>query len=444
MKQFIIKTGAVLPFILIAILLIAALSESKVYIDITSPASRKIPIAIAGFNLFSSSEKPSEAVVRETLDVLTGDLDFSGFFDILDINTEMDEESEFDPENVDFKRWMDAGSELLIKGGYSHHKEKDKLVIELRLYDVVKEELLIAKRYRGKRILLRQMVHRFSDQILKEITGEKGIFETKVAYVSTSSDNKEIYMADYDGHNPRQVTNNGSINLSPQWSPFGKWLLYTSFKEGEAYLYVRNLSDNRDFRISNHPGINIGARWAPSGNEIALTLSIDGNPELYIMDIGTGELKRLTKNRGIDVSPTWSHNGERLAFVSDIGGSPQIYAIDRNAKNLKRLTSKGKYHASPAWSPTQDKIVFSKLEGGRFNIWLMNSDGTQQVRLTFNSGDNEEPSWSPDGRYITFNSNRDGYPSVYIMRADGTGQRKITRGNDPSWSPFFRKGGTIQ
>lgn len=440
MRQILILT--ILVTILAATIIgTANHSHAKIYIDINSPSSRRLPIAIPDFKMLEDSE-PRGQIAAVLYDVLAQDLTYSGFFDILDKKSYIEDPKQirFTEREINFKDWSVIGADLLIKGGVS--LKENEVTAEMRLFDVVLQKTLIIRRYTGKKVDARRMMHKFANEVIELLTGERGIFDTRMFFVSEASGNKEIYVSDYDGHNVKQITHNKSINISPQWSPDGKSILYTSYKEGQPYLYIFELYTGKETRISNYAGINIGARWSPTGREIALTLSKDGNPELYILDIESKEVKRLTNNSGIDVSPAWAPDGKKIAFVSDIAGNPNIYVIDSDGANLKRLTFEGKYNASPAWSPKGDKISFARLNNGTFDIWVMNTDGSQQTQLTSDSGNNENPSWSANGRYIAFSSTRGGGSQIYIMRSDGINQKKITKEGinqrNPSWSPFQR------
>jgi TolB protein len=422
-------------------------AEAKVYIDIDAPAGKRLPIAIQEFIDIGTQVQEADKVgpAREQImDALKGDLDFSGLFDIIEEDAYLEEPSEggFSLKGTNFRLWRVMGAEILIKGGLK--TEKEKLTVEVHLFDTVKEVRLLAKRYVGKVANPRAISHRFADDVMEKLTGKRGVFSTKLLFVSDRTGTKEIYMSDYDGRNPKQITHNRSINLSPQWSPDGKKILYTSYKGGGPSLYLQELRTRRVRKASNRPGINIGGRWSPEGRRVALTLSVDSSPELYILELDSMKYTRLTNNHGIDVSPTWSPDASRLVYVSDIAGNPHIYMINLDGSKPKRLTYKGKYHATPSWSPDGKKIAFARLNNGKFNIWVMNPDGTNKVQLTF-EGNNKSPSWSPDGRYIVFNSSGrkgSGKSSLYIMRADGGGLKKITTGpgNDrsPAWSPYLR------
>ncbi len=417
---------------------------SKIYIDITGPSGRRLPIAVQSFmdmGTGSDYAQKVDPVAEELRNTLIGDLRFSGLFDVIEEDAYLEPGEEwFSAANINFRNWRTAGAEALVKGRL--RIEGERLVVEIKLFDTVKESRLIGKRYTGRTSNPRRIAHRFADDLMEELTGRRGIFSTKLLFVSDRTGNKEIYISDYDGRNVKQITRNGSINISPRWSPDGKKILYTSYKKGWPCVHMLDLRSGRETVVSDRPGINIGGRFSPDGTKIALTLSIDGSPELYLLDMTTGGLKRLTKNYGIDVSPAWSPDGSKIAFVSDMAGNPHIYIIDPDGSNLRRLTYDGKYNASPSWSPDGRFIAFARMmDDKRFDIWVMRSDGSGQRRLTY-EGMNKSPFWSPDGRFIAFSSRRGGNGSaIYIMRANGEGITKVTGDGDdaksPAWSPYL-------
>ena len=437
MKNLFMKKTFTFLLTFCVFLFIPISGKAKVYIDITSPGARRIPIAIPEFRNLERKEPLDGRIVSKLNAVLESDLKFTGLFDILDKASYIEDPDRagLTSRRTDFQDWRVIDAELLIKGGYKWSRGNNNITVEIRLFDVVREKMLVGQRYHGKASDLRRIIHRFSNKVMQAVTGEKGVFETRIAFVSKRSGNKEIYISDFDGYNTVPLTKNGSINISPQWSPDGRWMLFTSFKDNQPYLYRKSLKTGKTFRIFKYPGVNIGGRWSPSGKEIAFTLSKDGNPELYRYNLRTGALKRLTRNWGIDVSPSWSPDGGRLAFVSDMAGKPNIYVMDANGKHIKRLTYKGKYNSSPSWSPKGDKIAFSRLEDGQFDIWVMSPDGSDKRRLTASRGNDEDPSWAPNARYIAFKSDRDGYDAIYIISVEGGKERMVLKGSNPSWSP---------
>ena len=406
------------------------------YINISDPFLRKIPIAIPLLKVVSGTQI-EESVAENASDLLSETLEFTGYFKILDRSAFLIEpQSDTIAANINFRNWTYVGAELLITS--SILIKDDLLEMEFRLYDTFKEQLLTGKRYKGWINNQRKMVRRFCSEIIYYLTGNRGIFESKIAFVSTGSGNKEIYTCEFDGYNPMRLTNNKSINLFPAWSSDAKWIAYTSYAKGNPDLYIKHLKEKRGAVVARK-GINITPAWAPGKFELAATLSFSGDQEIYLLT-GTGKIiKRLTNKWGIDVSPTWSPDGKKIAFVSNRSGTPQIYIKDLDSGLVKRLTFQGQYNTQPGWSPRDDRIVYCSGENGHFNIYTIGIDGKNLVQLTNNEGNNESPSWSLDGSLIAFSSTRDGPSRIYITTAYGADQRRLLvlpgEQTNPKWSP---------
>jgi len=406
------------------------------YIDITHPFLRKIPIAIPVFKKIYSGDA-TDRLSRTASDLVAETLDFTGYFKILDRGAFLvDMQTVTALANVNFHNWTSIGAELLVTGGVLI--EGNQVEMELRLYDTFKEKLLVGKRYKGLIKDQRKIVRRFCSEIVFILTGDKGFFNSEIAFVSKSSGNKEIYICEFDGYNPRRVTHTKSITLSPAWSSDGKWLAYTSYAKGKPDLYLEHLRQKRGAVISKK-GINITPAWVPNKFALAATLSFSGDPEIYLLT-GTGKvINRLTNNRGIDLSPTWSPDGKRMAFVSKRSGTPQIYIKDIASGAVRRLTFQGRYNTQPSWSPKGDKVAYAGMGNGQNNIFLIGIDGQGTIQLTHDQGDNEAPSWSPDGSLIVFSSTREGPSRIYVMTAYGTDQRRLLtllgEQTEPDWSP---------
>jgi TolB protein len=432
--------------------------SAKIYIDIRSPSFRKFPIAISTFQSLAPTHGDMQLGERAS-EILKNDLDLSGFFFLITPPGSIGKESPpagGDPspkpgegrpatgaESLDFQPWANLGAEALVAGALSFRD--GSLTMEARLYDVVKKEMIVGKRYIGEITDLSRMVHRFADEIIFALTGEQGFFQTKIVFVSQVGGFKELYIMDFDGRNVLPLTNHKSICLSPRVSPDGTQVVFTSYKFGNPDLFLRDLRTGEEKRIASYPGLNISPAWSPDGKRIALTLSKDGNPEIYTMNPdGTG-LTRITNHPAIDVSPTWSPDGQRIAFVSSRGGNPQIYVMQANGRNVQRLTFEGNYNTHPSWSPRGERIAFDATMGGGRNICIMNSDGSDLRILTANMGSCEMPSWSPDGRHLVFSATRDGEPRIFLMNAEGTRIKRLTfqKGSDtyPYWIPRRRESG---
>jgi TolB protein len=404
-------------FLLCILLLLAPVLglAAEGYIDITAPANQKQQLYIAPTTVLSGPVAPE--VGRELAELFVFDLGLAG------------------PFNVSAPAAGTAGANLVLKSAYTVNGTA--LTLECRLFDPVLNRELAAKRYTGALKELRRMGHAFSDEVMRVFTGEKGPFTGKIAYVTKLSGNKEIFVMDYDGRNPQRVSNNGSINLNPEFAPSGREIIYTSYKKGNPDLYRRELFTGAEARISARPGLNAMGAYAPDGNRIALVLTKDGNSEIHLISKDGKELARLTRNPAIDVSPAWSPDGAKLVFVSDRLGKPQLFIMDADGGNVRRLTTSGSYNVTPRWSPKGNRIVYARQGGGGFQIYAINPDGTQDAQLT-TLGSNEHPRWSPDGRFIVFSSTRDGDEAIYLMRADGSAQTRISRSkmrdSHPTWS----------
>ena len=430
-------------FIIVANLLIGPMfcfaqsdKDQYDYIDISNPFLRKIPLAVPLFKIENETGE-EKRLSNSSAELLAASLEFTGYFKLLDRGAFL-----FDPQKdgiltpqVNFANWTVIGAELLITGLF---KEVDgNITMELRLFDTFKARRIVGKKYTGKKADQRRMIHRFCREVIKYLTGHRGVFGSKIAFVSNGSGNKEIYTCAFDGYNAQQVTRNRSINLSPAWSSDGRYLAYTSYKKKKPDIFIKNLAEMQETSI-NKKGLNITPAWVPGKFELAATLSFAGDQEIYLLT-GSGKvIKRLTNIRGIDVSPTWSPDGKKFAFVSNRAGSPQVYVQDIASGKVRRLTYEGNYNTQPSWSPQGDKIAYASVVDGRRNIVVMGLDGQEPLQLTHESGDNESPSWSPDGSLIVFSSNREGPFRIYVMTAFGTDQRRLLvmtgEQTNPKWS----------
>ncbi len=390
------------------------------------------PLKIAVIDLAPKDSGYAKRITQ----VIKDDLSYSLYFHVAGINSSVLATLGNDLHNMN--GWQQLGVQYLLEG--SAQTDGENLTAEIKLSDVSGRSVIKTSKWEMEAEAYRTLAHIISDETVLTLTGQKGIFLTKIAYVRWEAGNKEIYVCDYDGHNPRPVTDDRSINVSPAWSPDGSKLVYTSYKKGNPDLWVSEVSTNQSNLFASYKGLNVNPAWSPDGKYVAATLSKDGNSEIYLLTAEGQIVRRLTNTRAIDCSPTWSPDGKQIAFTSDRPGYPQIYVMDTQGNNLRRLTYTGKISDSPCWSPQGDKIAFALREKRKLDICTIDVTGENLTRLT-REGSNENPDWSPDGLHIVFCSNRTGKYEIYTMHWDGSSETKITTGEtvsyNPSWSPGF-------
>ncbi len=409
------------------------------YIDIDKPFLRKIPMAIQ--ECVPLDDRPIVADhLMQTTRQLTDMLDFTGYFQMLDRQAFLVDplKPAIKAADVNFANWTTIGAELLITGGMA--KSGETIELEFRLFDTFAAKQLVGKRYNGKMADLRSMIRRFCTEVVLQLTGNRGVFGSKIVFVSTGSGSKELYICDFDGFNPQQITNHKSITIFPAWSSDGKWLAYTTYANNKPDIFIRQLNGNGR-AVIDQKGTNMTPAWVPGRFELAASLSLSGDQEIYLLT-GKGKIiKRITRNWASDLSPTWSPDGKKMAFVSSRSGSPQIYVQYLDSQRVERVTFEGNYNTQPKWSPVGNRLVYTHttVETGASDIFVIDMEDLEPIRLTADAGDNESPAWSPDGSLVVFSSTREGPSRLYVMTAYGTDQRRLLtlpgEQSNPGWSP---------
>ncbi len=421
------KCTAVLYYFVIAIILIFTFHHllptahaDKVYIDITSPKISKLPIAIQDF-----------VGASEISNIVRDDLTFTGLFDCIDAGAHIEKPDQpFNPNN-----WRGLGAELVVKGRVA---AGSGLTVIVSAYDISEGREILRKEYSGSPTLLRTLAHSISNDIYRILTGRKGIFRTKIAFIGKRKGSSELFIMDWDGHRINKTGVTAGVLLSPRWSPDGSKLIYSAERNRSWDIYLLDMNTMVEKNIVSIKGLSIAGNFFPEGKEFVFASSKEGRSDIYIGDIVNIKGRRLISSPWIDVSPSVSPDGKHILFVSNRSGSPQVYITDREGQDIRRLTFSGSYNTSPVWSPNMDKIAFVSMINGKNQIFIIKPDGTEAYQLT-ERGNNEEPSFSPDGRYLAFTSDRDGTKGIYLMRADGEGQVRITpkgiSASNPAWSP---------
>lgn len=418
----------------------------KVYIDIDSPAFQKIPIAVADFAPLNGNQGHADlsswfpGAVRKTLDL-------TGYFNILNRAGGQRDQSQTGAVQAQaaYGEWRSLGAEYLIQGGFS--SRGTQLVAEFRLIDIVQGRQLMGKQYTGGFEDRRDMVIRFVQEVLSLLTGGEGFFDTRIAFVVRQGRSSSLHTVGFgsqiDGRDLARVAGSPSLILSPRWSPDGRYLAFSSYRDGKPDIFVVSPSGSGLKKIVSFQGLNLPGAWSPDGRSLLLTLSKDGNEEIYVMDVRSGQVRRLTRNSAIDVSPVWSPDGRRIAFVSNISGSPQIYVMNADGGDVRRLTYSGNYNTTPAWSPRGGKIAYEGKVGSGYQIFSIDEDGGNVRQLTSGAGDHEFPSWSPDGRFLTFSLRSGGRSRINILNANTLEVRTLYESTDrclgPAWSPRLKQ-----
>jgi TolB protein len=419
------------------ILVLAALGPLTAYaeparpiIDIASPVIRKMPVALPEF-LPQPGSAPNQAIARGN-DILARDLLFTGLFDIIDPASFLGRsEEEFNP-----RQWVRIGAELYIDCRYN--LQGTALTVECRLYDVLEGRQLAGRRYSGAPEDLTDMMHRFADEIMLAVTGEKSVFSTRIAFVHSEGNNKNIWLMDFNGDNPRPFTQQPGLSLYPAWSPDGAFLAYSQFVNRHPAVFIHSLTGGGGRMIINTSGVSITPAFR-KGGQLAASLSYGQGPtNIFLSDLTGKLIKNLSNGLNIDVTPSFAPDGSQMAFVSDRGGAPQIYILDVNSGQVRRLTFGYNYCAAPDWSPKGDLIAFQVRTDNGFRIATVKPDGSDLQVLDSSPG-GEDPSFSPDGRLIAYSSRINGAYQVYVIALSGQPIGQITNlsgdNSDPAWSP---------
>jgi TolB protein len=306
-----------------------------------------------------------------------------------------------------------------------------------RLYDANAAVDMLTKNFPGTGDL-RAAAHVFADEIFEKLTGVKGFATSRVAFISSRSGHKELYVMDIDGGNPYALTDDQRISAGPSWSKDGKSIGYTSYKSGYPDVYVVKLAPQPDgknsrTRIAFFPGTNTGPAFSPDGSKVALMLSKDGNPEIYSMPATGGTPTRLTKTRGTETSPCWSPDGSKIVYTSDERGSVQLFIMPATGGEGERLITGGTYSAEPDWSPDGTKIAFTMRVGGRLQIGVYDLMTRQVTQVTTDGG--ADPSWTRNSRHLVFANNGSLFVLDSVTRQFGRLDNNLTECKEPSVSP---------
>lgn len=382
-------------------------------------------------------------------DVLWSDLDYSGILELVSPSF-YPLQAPGQPSELNAQAWAAAPANAYMVAYGNMTTDGPNIAFAGYLSDVHNPASppAIQKIYRGAATDsdARRLAHQFADDIIAFLSGgQPGIAQTKIAYVSGRSGNKEIWIMDYDGANQQQLTHVKSIALTPRWSPDASRIAFTCYVPyrgvTSAQICIYSAASNRLIAFPRYRGTNSSPAWSPDGSQIAFMSSQNGDPEIYVADANGAKLHRITFAAGVSTSPTWNpKTGRQMVFVSDRGGSPVLYLSDSDGANVQKLDLPDMgYVIDPAWSPNGQLLSFSwRRPSGNYDIYVMDIVSRQLVELTKDEARNERPSWAPDGRHIVFESTRTGTREIWSMLADGSQPHQLTfqgENESPNWSP---------
>lgn len=410
------------------------LSYGEIVIDVTASDQAAIPIAVVPFGWNQPGSQPPQDIAA----IIHANLQRSGFFNPMPPNQMPAQPHSMD--SVDFAQWGQTKMEHLVVGQIA--AVGTQYEVQFQLLDVYQKNQTVGLKFMVAEKDLRRTAHRISDIIYEKLTGHKGAFDTRVAYVTLVRTGKkpayELQIADADGQNPKTILKSPQPLMSPSWSANGENLAYVSFEQGQSAIYIQHLTTGQRQKVSSFKGINGAPSWSPNGKKMAITLSKDGSPDIYIIDIATGTQQRITSDRAIDTEPVWTKDGASIIFTSDRGGKPQLYQVSVNGGQAKRLTFTGDYNARPVLSPDGRLVAMVHGEGGAYRIATLElASGNFQV-LTDGQLD-ESPSFAPNGQMILYATQERGRGVLAAVSIDGRVKQRLSvlQGNvqEPAWSP---------
>ncbi len=405
-------------------------AQAQFRLEVSGVGLTQVPISVAVFRgQDSSSQKISE--------IIQADLERSGQFKSMAPPAgQLDETS-----RPDLTALRQIGSDAMVSGSVSKLAD-GRLDVRFRLWDVVKGQDLGGQSFAVSAADLRLAAHRTSDYVYEKLTGDKGAFSTRIAYVTKVAQRFHLWVADSDGENAQSALSSSEPIISPAWSPDGNQLAYVSFESRKPVVYVHNVSSGKRRLVANFKGSNSAPAWSPDGLSLAVTLSRDGGSQLFVLSALGGEPRRLTQSNSVDTEPVYSPDGQSIYFVSDRGGSPQIYKMSVAGQGIERVTFTGTYNISPAISPDGRWMAYISRVGGAFKLHLMDI-GTASVKAVTDSSADESPSFSPNSKMLVYATQQQGREALMTSTLDGKVKARLSGQSgdirEPHWGPFIRQ-----
>jgi TolB protein len=409
-----------------------ATAQAALTVEIIGSGANQIPIAIAPF-------RSEEGVPQKITPVVAADLARSGLFRMVDAGGV--DPVPYEPGDVNYPVWRARGAEALVIGSIAP-QAGGRYEIRFRLMDATKQTQLVGIAYTVTEAQLRLTAHKIADAIYEKLTGDVGVFATRITYIVKRGPRYELQVADADGYNPQSVLASNEPIISPAWSRDGTRLAYVSFEGKKPVVYVQSLVTGGRQAVANFWGSNSAPAWSPDGRRLAVTLTKDGGSQIYLINAdGGGSPQRLTQSSAIDTEPNFSPDGQLILFTSDRGGSPQIYGMSATGGDPRRITFEGTYNVSPRFSPDGKSFTFIQRNGGRFNVAVQDL-ATRQVQVLTDGAVDESPSFAPNGRMIIYASGVKGRGILAGVSSDGRVKQRLVESSgdvrEPAWGPLVK------
>jgi TolB protein len=399
-------------------------------VEISGVGATQLPIAVVRFRDEDKTNQSPSAIIR-------ADLERSGAFKIVDAGATLDETSQ-----PKMPEWRQRAADALVAGSVTRLAD-GRYDIRFKLWDVVKGSELGGQSNAVDPSELRLAAHRIADFIYEKLTGDKGVFSTRIAYVTKAGPRYTLRVADADGENGQVALNSGQPIISPAWSPNGKELAYVSFERQKAVVFVHDVASGERRAIADFRGSNSAPAWAPDGERLAVTLSREGGSQLYTIGKNGGDPRRLASSPAIDTEAEYSSDGRYLYFTSDRGGAPQIYRMPAGGGSPERVTFSGGYNISPAVSPDGRTLAYISRAGNAFRLVVLDlaTAGAQPVTIS-DTSDDEHPSFAPNGRLIIYATRAQGRSVLMTTTLDGKIKARLPSQTadlrEPVWGPYGR------
>ena len=399
---------------------------SQFRIDVSGVGLTQFPIAVVPF-------RGDDAAPQKIGGIVLADLERSGQFRAVDAaGTALDETS-----RPDVSAWRQKGADALVTGSISRLAD-GRFDVRMRLWDVVRGQDMGGQSFAVVAGDLRLVAHRIADFVYEKLTGDKGVFSTRIAYVTKGGQIYNLWIADADGENAQSALKSTEPIISPSWAPNGAQIAYVSFESRKPVIFVHDVASGKRRLVANFKGSNSAPAWSPDGRTLAATLSRDGGSQLYLMSSNGGEPRRLAQSSSIDTEPTFTADGKTIYFVSDRGGSPQIYRVGVAGGNPERITFSGTYNISPALSADGKWLAYISRVNGAFKLHVMELASGTATPVTDTSAD-ENPSFSPNSKLIIYATQQQGREALMTTTLDGKIKARLAGQNgdirEPDWGP---------